>query len=506
MHLPLFGYEDFARRSQSNQLQKNFSILDSTDSAKIIGELLGGTGKEAIFKAQHQISLWKNDLKTPEEAVQTASNAWEQQTARVYASYQETLQSYQAVDFDDLIRLPAVLLQQNSEVRNKWQRRLRYLLVDECQDTNTCQFTLMKLLTGAEGMFTAVGDDDQSIYAWRGANMENLRKMQEDYPQMKVIKLEQNYRSTARILKIANKVIENNPKLFTKNFGRSSAKAKSSRSLPVKASSTKPTGLSAKSSSRSWSAATKPNTPISPCYTAATIRRGFSKKPCAARVFLPTLRRTKLFDKAEIKDVLSYLRLLANPNDDPAFLRAVTTPKRGIGDVTLGKLNTYAHEHECSLYEAAQTEEALALLNNTNRQHLQAFMDMIESYRAKAETSEAGELIHNLLKEIDYENHLLVNEEGKAGEIKWRNVTDLTGWLERKGEQDGKNIIELAQTIALMTLLEGKSEEEVDAVKLSTLHASKGLEYPTFSLSVAKRASCRTTTASKKTMSKKNAA
>ena len=218
LHLPLFGHEDSARRGKPYRLQKKFSILDSTDSAKIIGELLGGTGKEAIFKAQHQISLWKNDLKTPEEAVQTAANVWEQQTARVYASYQETLQSYQAVDFDDLIRLPAVLLQQNSEVRNKWQRRLRYLLVDECQDTNTCQFTLMKLLTGAEGMFTAVGDDDQSIYAWRGANMENLRKMQEDYPQMKVIKLEQNYRSTARILKIANKVIENNPKLFTKKL------------------------------------------------------------------------------------------------------------------------------------------------------------------------------------------------------------------------------------------------------------------------------------------------
>ena len=207
-----------------------------------------------------------------------------------------------------------------------------------------------------------------------------------------------------------------------------------------------------------------------------------------ARIFEEALRSARVpyqlsggqsfFDKAEIKDVLSYLRLLANPNDDPAFLRAVTTPKRGIGDVTLGKLNTYANEHECSLYEAAQNEEALALLNHTNRQHLQAFMDMIENYRTKAETSEAGELIHNLLKEIDYENHLLANEEGKAGEIKWRNVTDLTGWLERKGEQDGKNIIELAQTIALMTLLEGKSEEEVDAVKLSTLHASKGLEYP----------------------------
>ena len=448
-------------REEANQIgyKKNFSILDSTDSAKIIGELLGGTGKEAIFKAQHQISLWKNDLKTPEDVVQTASNVWEQQTARVYASYQETLQSYQAVDFDDLIRLPAVLLQQNSEVRNKWQRRLRYLLVDECQDTNTCQFTLMKLLTGAEGMFTAVGDDDQSIYAWRGANMENLRKMQEDYPQMKVIKLEQNYRSTARILKIANKVIENNPKLFTKKLWSQFGEGEIVKQKLVGGDKTQYADFAV-------------------LYRGNHQARIFEEALRSARVPYQLSGGQSFFDKAEIKDVLSYLRLLANPNDDPAFLRAVTTPKRGIGDVTLGKLNTYAHEHECSLYEAAQTEEALALLNNTNRQHLQAFMDMIENYRAKAETSEAGELIHNLLKEIDYENHLLANEEGKAGEIKWRNVTDLTGWLERKGEQDGKNIIELAQTIALMTLLEGKSEEEVDAVKLSTLHASKGLEYP----------------------------
>ena len=460
-------------REEANQIgyKKNFSILDSTDSAKIIGELLGGTGKEAIFKAQHQISLWKNDLKTPEEAVQTASNVWEQQTARVYASYQETLQSYQAVDFDDLIRLPAVLLQQNSEVRNKWQRRLRYLLVDECQDTNTCQFTLMKLLTGAEGMFTAVGDDDQSIYAWRGANMENLRKMQEDYPQMKVIKLEQNYRSTARILKIANKVIENNPKLFTKKLWSQFGEGEIVKVVACQSEQHEADWVVSQIVKQKLVGGDKTQ-------YANHQARIFEEALRSARVPYQLSGGQSFFDKAEIKDVLSYLRLLANPNDDPAFLRAVTTPKRGIGDVTLGKLNTFAHEHECSLYEAAQTEEALALLNHTNRQHLQAFMDMIENYRAKAETSEAGELIHNLLREIDYENHLLANEEGKAGEIKWRNVTDLTGWLERKGEQDGKNIIELAQTIALMTLLEGKSEEEVDAVKLSTLHASKGLEYP----------------------------
>ena len=196
--------------------KKNFSILDATDSSKIINELLGSSGREAVFKAQHQISLWKNDLQTPEQALQAAANEWERQIAVIYAGYQATLESYQAVDFDDLIRLPTLLLQRNSEVRHKWQLRLRYLLVDECQDTNTCQYALMRLLTGAEGMFTAVGDDDQSIYAWRGANMENLRLLQTDYPQLKIIKLEQNYRSSARILKVANQVIANNPKLFPK--------------------------------------------------------------------------------------------------------------------------------------------------------------------------------------------------------------------------------------------------------------------------------------------------
>ena len=468
-------------REEANHIgyKKNFSILDAGDCAEIIDELLGGTGKEALFKAQQQISLWKNDLKTPEDVVQSVSNAWEQQIARVYASYQETLKSYQAVDFDDLIRLPAVLLQQNSEVRNKWQRRLRYLLVDECQDTNTCQFALMKLLTGAEGMFTAVGDDDQSIYAWRGANMENLRKIQENYPQMKVIKLEQNYRSTARILKVANKVIENNPKLFTKKLWSQLGEGE-----PVKV-----VACQNEQHEAEWVVSQIVKQKLiggdkTQYADFAVLYRGKHQ----ARIFEEALRSARIpyllsggqsfFDKAEIKDVLSYVRLLANPNDDPAFLRAITTPKRGIGDVTLGKLNAYAYEHECSLYEAAQNEEALATLNNTNRQHLQAFMDMFGSYRAKAETAEAGELINSLLEEIGYENHLMQNEEGKAGEIKWRNVGELVSWFARKEEGDGKNIIELAQTVALMRLLDRKDEEEADAVSLSTLHAAKGLEYP----------------------------
>lgn len=468
-------------REEANHIgyKKNFSILDSTDSAKIIGELLGGSGKDAVFKAQHQISLWKNDLQTPEQALMQSENEWERQTAQIYASYQATLESYQAVDFDDLIRLPAILLQQNGDIRNKWQLRLRYLLVDECQDTNTCQFTLMKLLTGIEGMFTAVGDDDQSIYAWRGANMENLRKMQQDYPQMKIIKLEQNYRSTARILKIANKVIENNPKLFPKTLWSQFSMGEIVKVVACQNEQHEAEWVVSQIVKQKLVGGDKTQyADFAVLYRGNHQARVFEEALRSARVPYQLSGGQSFFDKAEIKDVLSYIRLLANPDDDPAFLRAVTTPKRGIGDVTLGKLNTYAHEHECSLYQAAQAQSALSALNAANREHVGAFMDMMERFRHRAETDDAGELIADLLAEIGYENHLLNSEEGKAGEIKWRNVTDLVTWLARKGEEDGKNIIEIAQTIALMTLLEGRDEEQADAVKLSTLHASKGLEYP----------------------------
>lgn len=459
--------------------KKNFSILDATDSSKIISELLGSSGREAVFKAQHRISLWKNDLKTPEQALQTASNEWEKQMAAVYASYQATLESYQAVDFDDLIRLPTVLLQQNSEVRLKWQHRLRYLLVDECQDTNTCQYALMKLLTGAEGLFTVVGDDDQSIYAWRGANMENLRSLQTDFPQLRIIKLEQNYRSTARILKVANQVIQNNPKLFPKTLWSQFGMGEPVKVVACQNEQHEAEWIVSQIAKQKVVGEGKINyADFAILYRGNHQSRVFEEALRAARIPYQLSGGQSFFDKAEIKDVLAYIRLIANPDDDPAFLRAATTPKRGIGDTTLGRLNAYAHAHGGSLYQAALSMDALAELNSKNCEAVQQFMYLMEENRRRAESDDAGELIQTLLADIGYEAHLLNNEEGKAGEIKWRNVQDLVGWLARKGEEDGKNILEIAQTIALMTLLEGRDGEEVDAVKMSTLHASKGLEYP----------------------------
>lgn len=458
--------------------KKNFSILDASDSSKIIAELLGSSGKEAVFNAQHQISLWKNELCTPEDVMQKADDVWTRLVAQVYASYQSTLESYQAVDFDDLIRLPVLLLRQNSELRLKWQSRLRYLLVDECQDTNACQYALMRLLTGVEGMFTAVGDDDQSIYAWRGADMENLRRLQEDYPQLKVIKLEQNYRSTARILAIANRVIANNPKLFPKTLWSQLGEGEAVRVVAC-SSDVHEAEFVAEQIARNKMIYGLNYADFAVLYRGNHQAKLFEEALRSLRIPYRVSGGQSFFDRTEIKDILAYMRLIANPDDDPAFLRAATTPKRGIGETTLGKLNQYAKQHHCSLFQAACDEEALAQIHGKGSEAICQFIELIKTYTQRTEKETAGESIQALLEEIAYENHLFVQEENqRVAENRWKNVQDLCAWLTRKGEQDDKNLIELTQTIALMTLLEGRSEEEIDAVTLSTLHASKGLEYP----------------------------
>lgn len=457
----------------------NFSILDASDSGRIVSELLGSSGREQVFKAQHQISLWKNELATPEQAFQAAGDEWQQHIARVYASYQETLGHYQAVDFDDLIRLPVLLLEQNSDLRLKWQRRLRYLLVDECQDTNACQYRLLRQLTGLEGMFTAVGDDDQSIYAWRGADMENLRLLQQDYPQIKVVKLEQNYRSAGRILRVANQVIANNPKLFAKTLWSQLGEGDPVKVVACSSEENEAEYVAGEIARMKLAGGDKARyADFAVLYRGNHQSRPFETALRQAHIPYRVSGGQSFFDKAEIKDILAYMRLLANSSDDPAFLRAATTPRRGIGDTTLGRLNHYAKIHGCSLFQAASQPEALAELNAKSRDTLQSFAALIDGFRRRAAKEDAGSLIRELLDTIGYENHLYQSEESsRAAESRWRNVEDLADWLERKGSE-GKNLIELSQTIALITLLEGRDDAETDAVTLSTLHASKGLEYP----------------------------
>nr|WP_294863989.1 UvrD-helicase domain-containing protein [uncultured Pseudogulbenkiania sp.] len=455
-----------------------FSILDAYDAGKIISDLLRTTAKDEVRKVQSQISLWKNDFKSAEEALTLAENEWERICATTYLAYQDTLTAYQAVDFDDLIRLPVELFRSNEEVLQKWQHKLRYLLLDEYQDTSTCQYQLVKLLTGVRGMFTAVGDDDQSIYAWRGANMENLRLLQQDFPKLKIIKLEQNYRSTARILRAANSVISNNPKLFEKQLWSELGLGEPIHVIRCKDEEHEAEVVVQRLLAHKFECRTE-------FKDYAILYRGNYQ----ARIFEQALRNQRIpyqmsggqsfFDKAEVKDVIAYMRLITNPDDDPAFIRALTTPKRGVGAGTLEKLGAWAGERKKSLFAAAHEEGFRLQVQHAQLEPLTQFCDFINHLQYRALREPAGELAQEMLKAIGYETWLYDSEDSpRAAETKWKNVQEMVAWLARKGEADNKNLIELTQLIALITMLEGRDEGELDAVHMSTLHASKGLEYP----------------------------
>ena len=466
-------------REEANQIgyKKNFSILDSTDSAKIIGELLGGTGKEAIFKAQHQISLWKNDLKTPEEAVQTASNVWEQQTARVYASYQETLQSYQAVDFDDLIRLPAVLLQQNSEVRNKWQRRLRYLLVDECQDTNTCQFTLMKLLTGAEGMFTAVGDDDQSIYAWRGARPENIAHLHEDYPALKTVKLEQNYRCHQQILAAANTLIANNPHVVEKKLWSELTAGEGVHVICARSDEAEAEQIVQDIYLRKIRD-NKKNSDFAILYRSNFQARTFEQQLRELSLPYKISGGTSFFEHSEIRDLLGYLRLINNPDDDAAFLRVVNTPKREIGAATLAKLGEYAARRHVALSVAAAEVGFAHEIGGKPYQSLQTFIQWLQTMQRDGESEPPLELLNRVINDIEYDDYLFELHKAPAKiEVRQKRISQLRAWIAKLQEERFETLDGLMQHLTLLDILD-RQEQEEDAIQLMTLHSAKGLEFP----------------------------
>lgn len=461
-----------------------FSILDASDSLKIVADILSTTDKQLLRKTQWQISSWKNALISPDLAKANADEALTHAAAKVYQLYQQTLKAYQAVDFDDLILLPVALFEQHDTALHKWQRKLQYLLIDEYQDTNACQYKLVSMLTHGRGQFTAVGDDDQAIYGWRGADVENLRQLTKDFSQLKVIKLEQNYRSTVRILRAANQVISNNPKLFEKKLWSDLGTGDLIQITACLSEDAEAESVVMKLQAHKFEHRT-----FFKDY--AILYRGNHQ----ARILEQHLRNHKIpytisggqsfFDKAEIKDLISYLRLIANEDDDPAFIRAATTPKKGIGNTTLERLGEFASSHKKSLFAAAFEGDFQRDIGNKQLEDLLNFCQYITKLQARAVRDPAGEVLNDLLTTIQYEAFLYDAEEPRAAESKWKNVMDFVGWLTKKGEgstdfgleADQKNLLELTQMVSLMSMLEGRDEGEVDAVKLSTLHASKGLEF-----------------------------
>jgi ATP-dependent DNA helicase Rep len=457
-------------------LKKAFSILDADDAASIVAQLLSTTDRKLVRAVQSRISLWKNAGLDADEAMAAAKDGDAHAAARLYRDYAATLAGYQAVDFDDLIGLPLKMLREVPEVAERWQNRLRYLLVDEYQDTNATQYELLKRLVGPRAAFTAVGDDDQSIYGWRGATLENLRRLSTDFPRLKVIKLEQNYRSSRSILAAANRLIANNPKLHEKTLWSELGIGDPVRVLPMDDDEAEAESIAMRLQSQRFE------------------RRGtFSdyavlyRSNHQARAIEQALRREKIpyvlsggqswFERAEIRDVIAWLRLLANDDDDPAFIRAITTPKRGVGPQTLQALGGYAGERHVSMFAALFETGVESRLAARQLEPLRTFGAFVNRIGARAKREPAGALLEEILKAIGYHAHLVETFDERQATQKWQNVTDFVAWIAKRGEEDGKTLLDLAQTIALLSRLDGE-DGDTDAVRLTTVHASKGLEFP----------------------------
>ena len=482
-------------------LKPQFSILDSDDVTSIIKDAGGSTDAATARQWHWRISAWKNSGLNAAQAEAQAENDEDRTLARIMARYEERLTAYQSVDFDDLIGLPLKLLQEHAGVREKWQAALGHVLVDEYQDTNATQYELLKLLVGARGGFTAVGDDDQSIYGWRGATLDNLKRLPVDYPTLKVVKLEQNYRSTSAILRAANNVIGPNPKLDPKTLFSELGEGEPVRVVDCDGEEHEAERVVARIQSlraggelQAGGSQHKEWKDFSVLYRANHQAKVFEKAFRRAQIPYKVSGGQSFFDRAEIKDLCCWLRLLSNNDDDPAFMRAVTTPKRGIGHTTLQALGNFASLYKLSLFESLFSHSLGTVLPAKAVGSLQEFGRYLNEleYRAKhtVGAEDARVFLTDWLKDIDYEQHLYDAEDSETvAAARWSNVMDFCDWMaQRCGgqiedavgttmEKERKSMLEVIQTIALLSTI-SEREGEQNVVTLSTLHAAKGLEWP----------------------------
>ncbi len=486
------GLDIIRQERKTLEYKVGFSIYDNQDSAALIRELMhkafGDDGNQAEAMLR-RISQWKNAFVDPGQAeveATTGPQAGDVQTvtaARLYGEYNRHLKTCNAVDFDDLIMLPVLLFRDHPVVLQRWQNRIRYLLVDEYQDTNATQYQLVRLLVGARGALTVVGDDDQSIYAWRGAQPENLALLKDDFPALTVIKLEQNYRSMGRILKAANTLIANNPHVFEKTLW--SERGYGDPLKVVRAANDEDEADKVVNRLQHHRFIHRTN-----LSDYAILYRGNHQ----SRLFERVLREhsipyhlsggTSFFAYGEVKDIMAYLRLLVNPDDDNAFLRIVNTPRREIGPATVEKLAAYATTRGVSLFEASFELGLEQPLNGRPLDRLRHFTHWVNDIADRAKRGDIIAAVRDLVREIGYETWLLDNaSDEKSAQRRMDNVLDLITWLERMHEhhEDGEPTLEnLVARLTLMDILERKEEDKPDndAVNLLTLHAAKGLEFP----------------------------
>lgn len=467
-------------------MKPGFSLFDDQDSRVLIRDLLlhHEEDTDKVQLVMSQLSAWKSEMVSPEQALASVEGPLDTLCARAYQAYERALRAYNAVDFDDLISIPVRLFDQQPEILDRWQNRIRYLLVDEYQDTNLSQYRLIRLLVGHRQSLTVVGDDDQSIYAWRGARPENLVQLQQDFPSLKLIKLEQNYRSTSRILRVANTLIANNPHLYEKTLWSEVGLGEAIRVIHLPNEEVESERIATEILDRHLRERV-PFKEFAVLYRSNHQARLLEIKLQNFKVPYKLNGGTSFFARAEIKDLMGYFKVLINRDDDNAFLRVINLPRREIGHTTLQILGEYASERHISLFSAVGELGLEQVLKTNAVTRLRGFIEMIERLHHQTQHSDPILAIKDLIAEIGYEDWIRANSSGdsiadKRMQNVWFLVESLSTTLARIQEDDPDAGIDSAiARIVLIDLLDRQEEEDdSDRVQLMTLHASKGLEFP----------------------------
>ncbi|AXA33434.1 UvrD-helicase domain-containing protein [Francisella adeliensis] len=466
--------------------KKNFTLFDGNDSLTLIADIAYEgfqMPKQDTKFIQSKISYWKSSLLTPDQV--DIKNDLDTKAQFVYEEYQKYLKSYNAFDFDDLIFQPMQLFKKNENIQKFWSDKFRYILIDEYQDTNESQYQLLKYLTKGKNKFTVVGDDDQSIYAWRGSKPENLRHLQEDFPSLKVIKLEQNYRSTGRILNVANKLIENNSHIFEKKLWSAKGYGDQVKIISLLNDEDEAQFIASDIFFDKIKTNTKNNDYailIRSNYQAFLLERYMQMH----KIPYVINGGTSFFSKTEIKDMISYMRLIVNPDDDRAFLRVVNIPKREIGSATIHKLGEYTSKHHCSFFNSLYHLDEIDLRDST-KSRLTSFKELIIATQQEIVTSisitELKKILGDFIEQISYKLWLIDSSSSeKQAEFKYANVIELVKWITNQLEDESYNALDSLSSVLnkmlLIDILDRDSEDKNDnQVQIITMHASKGLEY-----------------------------
>lgn len=477
------GMDMLHKDGEAIGLRKGFTILDQGDSLSALRELIR-EGNSSIEERvlQNKISYWKNEFIDPTQALADSANDSERVAALLYARYNELLRACNSVDFDDLISLPVTLLRDHRDVRDKWRGRVRHLLVDEYQDTNAAQYELVRLLVDKFGALTAVGDDDQSIYSWRGARPENLMALKKDYPNLRVIKLEQNYRSSQRILRCANAVISHNPHEFEKRLWSDLGLGDMLRVSVCKHTLDEAEWVSAEIMTRHFQKDT-PWKDFAILYRSNFQSRAFEQALREKKIPYTISGGNSFFDKVEIKDMLAYLKLMVNPDDDTAFLRCINTPRREIGPTTLAKLGAHATQRNISLFAACHDVGLESVLSGRALHRLQRFANWLTLNADNAERGDTLGVVKGVFEDIDYEDWIEKQfDSPPKAKRAIENTQELLGWIERlltDDDQKDQPLAEVVRSLSLHDMLSRQNEENEDnQVQMMTLHAAKGLEFP----------------------------